>query len=189
MALKKWKLISSEYLFKQTWFTVRKDKCENEEGKIIDPYFVFEFPEWATALPITKEGKVIMVKQYRHALNTISIELPGGCIDTTDENFEAGIRRELLEETGYVFEEVICLGKTSPNPSTNSNLMHMFLMKGGIKIKEQQLDQNEEIEVMEISFEELRELVEHQKIIQSMHLTTILYALRYLGKMDWVSVP
>lgn len=185
MAIKKWKLIASDYLFRQTWFTVRKDKCETDEGKIIDPYFVFEFPEWATALPITNEGKIIMVKQYRHALDVISIELPGGCIDPTDKDPEAGIRRELIEETGYAFDEVISLGTTSPNPSTNSNLMHMFLMKGGRKINEQQLDHNEEIEVMEISFDELKDLIDQHKIIQSMHLTTIFYALRYLQKLQW----
>lgn len=185
MSIKKWKLLSSEYLSNQTWFTVRRDRCITDEGKIIDPYFVFEFPEWATAFPLTTDGKVILVKQYRHALGVISIELPGGCIDTTDHNAEAGIRRELLEETGYEFDEVIALGNTSPNPSTNSNLMHMFLMKGGRKVQSQQLDHNEEIEVLEVSVDELKELIQHQKIIQSMHLTTIFYALQFLNIVKW----
>lgn len=185
MAIKKWKLISSKYLFRETWFTVREDKCVNDEGKIIYPYYVFEFPEWATAFPLTEEGKIILVRQYRHALDVISLELPGGCVDPTDKNFEAGIRRELLEETGYEFKEVISLGTTSPNPSTNSNLMHMFLMKGGKKVSDQKLDHNEEIEVLEVSFEELQNLIDQHKIIQSMHLTTIFYALKYLDKLGW----
>jgi len=179
----KWKVLDSEYLFKENWFTVRKDRCEKSDGKIVDPYYVFEFPEWVTALAVTAENKVIMVRQYRHALGEVDIELPGGCVDKEDENFEDAIRRELLEETGYAFESAHYLGKISANPSTNSNLMHMFVATGGQKIKEQQLDENEEIDVLEISFEELMTLIEEKRITQAMHISTILYALRYLGKL------
>ena len=80
---------------------------------------MFEFPEWATAFPVTEDGKIIMVRQFRQALGVTCIELPGGCIDDTDASPEAGVRRELLEETGYVFNEVHCLGEISSNPSTN----------------------------------------------------------------------
>ncbi|GAB3347235.1 NUDIX hydrolase [Arachidicoccus ginsenosidivorans] len=179
----KWKTLDSDYLFKEDWFTVRKDTCERTDGKIIDPYYVFEFPEWVTALAVTADGKVLMVRQYRHALGEVGIELPGGCVDKTDENFEDAIRRELLEETGYAFESAHYLGKISANPSTNSNLMHMFVATGGRRIKEQDLDENEQIDVLEISFEELITLVEEKRINQAMHISTILYALRYLGKL------
>jgi len=179
----KWKTLDSDYLFKEDWFTVRKDTCERTDGKIIDPYYVFEFPEWVTALAVTADGKVLMVRQYRHALGEVGIELPGGCVDKTDENFEDAIRRELLEETGYAFESAHYLGKISANPSTNSNLMHMFVATGGRRIKEQDLDENEQIDVLEISFEELITLIEEKRINQAMHISTILYALRYLGKL------
>ncbi len=59
------------------------------------------FLSWVTALPVTKEGKVLMVKQYRHALEEECIELPGGCVDATDADFETAIKREMMEETGY----------------------------------------------------------------------------------------
>lgn len=181
----KWKTLSSEYLYRENWFTVRKEKCEKPDGKIVDPYYVFEFPEWATAFPLTQEGKVVLVRQYRHALGEICIELPGGCIDDTDDSPEAGIRRELLEETGFAFEQVHNLGVISANPSTNNNLMHMFIATGGRKIADQVLDHNEEIEVFEVTIEELQELVEERKILQSMHLSTIFYALRYLDKLQY----
>ncbi len=177
-----WKILSSQYLFKEHWFTVRKDRCEKQDGKIVDPYYVFEFPEWATAFPITEDGKIIMVRQYRHALGEVCIELPGGCIDETDATYEDAIHRELLEETGYVFEEIHYLGKISSNPSTNTNLMHMYIAKGGKKTQEQQLDHNEEIEIQEVTMDELMQLIDEKKILQSMHITTIFYALRHLGK-------
>jgi ADP-ribose pyrophosphatase len=90
------------------------------------------------------------------------------------------IARELLEETGYSFLSYEYLGKISANPSTNNNLMHMFLARGGKKIAAQQLDGNEEIEVELFSVDEVRELLKENKIIQAMHVTCIMYALERL---------
>lgn len=181
----KWKTLSSEYLFNDKWFKVRRDKCETPGGKIVDPYYVYEFSTWVGALPVTEEGKIIMVKQYRHALGETCIEIPGGCVDDTDTNVEYAIARELLEETGYTFSSFDYLGEISPNPSTNSNLLHMFLAKGGKKVAEQKLDENEEIEVLEMSIDELKQLLRENKIIQGMHVSCILYALEKLGELHY----
>ncbi len=179
----KWKILSSEYLFKDLWFKVRRDKCETPEGKIINPYYVYEFPEWVTALAVTEDGKIVLVRQYRHALGEVCIELPGGCVDDIDTDFEQAIARELLEETGYAFTSFESLGTISANPSTNNNLMHMFLAKGGKKVAEQQLDGNEEIEVDLVSLEELRQLLKENKIIQAMHVTCIMYGLERMREI------
>ena len=181
----KWKILSSEYLFNDLWFKVRKDICEAPSGKIINPYYVYEFPEWATAVALTEDHKVIMVRQYRHSIGEVIVELPGGCVDDTDKDFQTGIARELLEETGYTFSSYESLGKISPNPSTNTNWMHMFLARGGKKVAEQKLDHNEEIIVELIPIEELKKLVRENKIVQSMHVTCILYALEKLNELKY----
>jgi 8-oxo-dGTP pyrophosphatase MutT (NUDIX family) len=181
----KWKILSSEYLFSDRWFKVRKDKCESPEGKIIDPYYVYEFPEWVTAFALTEDRQVVLIRQYRHAIEEVILELPGGCADDTDQHFEAAIARELLEETGYAFKTYEYLGKTSPNPSTNNNWMHMFLATGGKKVAGQQLDGNEEIEVTLYSLDGVKQLLKEKKIIQSMHVTCILYALERLNELTY----
>ena len=181
----KWKILSSEYLFNDLWFKVRKDICESPSGKVIDPYYVYEFPEWATAFALTEDNKVIMVRQYRHPVGEVIIELPGGCVDETDKDLETAIARELLEETGYSFSSYESLGKISPNPSTNTNWMHMFLAKGGKIISEQKLDHNEEIIVELYSVEEVKNLVKKNEIVQAMHVTCILYALGKLGELSY----
>ena len=181
----KWKTLSSEYLFTDLWFKVRKDICETGDGKIINPYYVYEFPEWATAFALTEDNKVIMVRQYRHAVEEVCIELPGGCIDDTDKDHQSAIARELLEETGYSFSSYDYLGKTSANPSTNNNWMHMFLARGGKKVSEQALDGNEEIIVELYSIDELKQMIRAGKIIQSMHVTTMLYALAKLNELTY----
>jgi 8-oxo-dGTP pyrophosphatase MutT (NUDIX family) len=146
---------------------------------------VYEFPEWATAFALTEDNKVILVKQYRHPIADISIELPGGCIDDTDKDHQSAIARELLEETGYTFTSYESLGKISANPSTNTNWMHMFLAKGGKKVAEQKLDHNEEIIVELCSIEDVKKLVRENKIVQAIHVTSFLYAFEKIGELSY----
>jgi ADP-ribose pyrophosphatase len=178
-----WKTLSSEYLFKDLWFTVRKDRCERPDGKIVDPYYVYEFPEWVTAVAFTKDGKIIMERQYRHACGLTMYEIPGGCVDDTDKDLESAIARELVEETGYVFDSFEYMGRTSANPSTHNNWMHMFIARGGELKKEQELDDNEDIEIHLLTVDEVKELLKENQILQSMHATALFYALQKINSL------
>jgi 8-oxo-dGTP pyrophosphatase MutT (NUDIX family) len=180
-----WKTLSSEYLYKDTWFTIRKETCQRQDGQIVTPYYVYEFPTWVTALALTEDGKVILERQYRHALGVTNYEIPGGCVDSTDASLEAAIGRELLEETGYTFEKYEYLGRTSSNPSTNDNWMHMYLATGGRKVQDQHLDQNEEIEIYLFTIDELKQMLRENQIIQSMHVTALFYGLARLGQLQF----
>jgi ADP-ribose pyrophosphatase len=181
----KWKTRSSEYLYTENWLRIRKDICETKEGKIISPYYVYEFPDWVTAVALTQDGKVIMERQYRHALGETDWEIPGGCVDKTDASLQDAIARELLEETGYQFTHFEWLGKTSANPSTNNNLMHMYLATGGHLVKEQELDHNEEIEIYLFTIDEVKQLLKENKMVQSMHVTALFYGLERLGELNY----
>ena len=187
----KWKVLESEYLFTEPWLTIRRDRCELPNGNIMPAFYVQEYPTWVCVFALTKENKVVMVKQYRHGIQEISIEPAGGVVDKGEEPLTA-IKREVMEETGYEFQSYEFLGKVCANPSTGDNYLHMFLATGGKKVKEQSLDANEEIEVLELSFEELMQLMDENKIMQSMHMTTIYYALKMLGKLsiskDWPGI-
>lgn len=180
-----WKLLKSEYLFKDLWFTVRKDTCERSGGQLVDPYYVYEFPEWVTAVAVTEEGDFIFERQYRHAAGLTMLEIPGGCVDPQDVNLESAIARELKEETGYVFKEYHYLGKTSANPSTHNNWMHFFLATGGKRESEQELDSNEEIEICLLKLNQVKDLLRNKEIMQSMHVTALLYALEKLGELKY----
>ena len=85
----------------------------------------------------------------------------------------------------YTFSSFDYLGRISANPSTNTNLLHMYLARGGVKVGEQNLDHNEEIEVVLLSISELKQLLRENKIVQSMHVTCILYALEKMGELKY----
>lgn len=179
-----WKVLESEYLYNEPWLTVRKEKCELPNGKIMPAYYTLEYPTWVSAFALTKEGKVLMVKQYRHGLEVISTELPGGVVDK-GETTEKAIERELKEETGYVFDSYEYVGKICANPATTNNYMHMYIAKGGIKKFDQSLDETEDVEVEVYSIEEVKQLVKENKIVQALHCTCIFYALAKLGELRY----
>lgn len=179
-----WKTLSSEYLERHKYFTARKDRCQRPDGKIVDPYYVVELPRSATALAITEDNKVLLVKQYRHPIQQTIIETPGGFIDE-GEDHATGMKRELLEETGYEFKEIEYLATVAANPGVLDNLTDLFLATGGKKVKEQELDHNEEIEIMLVSMEELMDMVRTNRIVQSLHTNCILYGLMKLGLLSF----
>ncbi len=177
-----WETLSSEYINRHIYFTARKDRCIRQDGVIVDPYYVVELPTAATAFALTSENKVVLVKQYRHPISTVALETPGGFVNE-GEAFDVAMKRELLEETGYEFEHVEYMCKFAANPGVLNNYTEMFFASGGKKIADQALDHNEEIEVVELSIEELIDHVMNQKIIQSVHVNCIFFALMKIGRL------
>lgn len=173
------KTLSTEYINRHQYFTARKDKYESGSGKIIDPYFVVELPTAAGAMAITEDNEVIFVKQYRHPVNQVLLEIPGGFVDPGEEP-EAAIRRELLEETGYSFSEIHLLGKTALNPGVLNNFTYMFIALGGKKTAAQTLDANEEIEIVLKPIAEARKMLQNGEIIQSMHALCMFHGFGFL---------
>jgi len=178
----KWEKLSSKYLVKEQWATLRVDTCRMPNGKIVDDYYVLEYPDWVNAVAFTEDGQVLLIRQYRHGAEKVFIEIPGGCIDP-GETPEEAVVRELLEETGYAFDTLEPISQIYANPSTSSNLTHSFILTGGKKVQEQALDGKEEIEVFTVSVAELKELLLQYKIEQALHISSIFFALAKLGKL------
>ncbi len=175
-----WKLLSSEYLFKDTWATLRADTCQMPGGNVVSPYYVLEYPDWVNVVAVTAEDQVLLIRQYRHAAGRVFLEIPGGCIDQGETPEEAA-RRELLEETGYAFEQLGLLTVLYANPATGNNRTHCFLATGGKKVQEQALDGGEEILVELVGKSKLKELAQNNQFGQALHTSCVFYALIKLG--------
>lgn len=79
-----WKVISSEYLHKTPWLTVRKDHVVLPNGNHIPSYYILEYPDWVNTIAITREGKFVFIRQYRHGIRETSYELCAGVCEKED---------------------------------------------------------------------------------------------------------
>jgi ADP-ribose pyrophosphatase len=177
-----WKILSSHYIHKGPWATLRSDRCEMPDGRIVPNYYVLEYPNWVNAVAVTEDNKILIIKQYRHAAGIIAVEIPAGVIDG-NEIPEVAIKRELLEETGYQFDDIELLAIVYANPATSNNITYAYLARGGKKVDGQHLDEHEEIIVEEHTIEEVKQLLAENKIPQALHCTAIFYALMKMGEL------
>ncbi len=163
----KWDILSSEYLIKRPWLTARRDKVRLPNGIVNDEFYVLEYPDWVNVIAITKDGKFVLERQYRHGLGETRYEIPAGVIEEGEQPVDAA-KRELYEETGYTGGEWTLLMATSGNASTTNNLSHCFLAVGVELTGEQHLDRTEDIEVHLLTREEVYGLLERDEIKQSL---------------------
>lgn len=175
----KWQKLSTRYLVREKWATLRVDTCRMPDGHVIDDYYVLEYTDWVNAVAVTEDQQVILITQYRHGAEEVITEIPGGCIDP-GETPEEAVRRELLEETGYSFSSIEPLATLYANPSTARNKTYSFLASGGVKTHDQQLDGREDIIVHLVSLSELKEKLMNNEIPQALHTSALFYALHRL---------
>ncbi|MEG0795729.1 MAG: NUDIX hydrolase [Odoribacter sp.] len=171
--IESWKVLSSEYISRMPWFTVRKEKVELPNGSMIPSYYVLEYPAWICVIAVTREGELVMERQYRHGLGQVNYELCAGVVDAPDRSFMDAAKRELLEETGYGNGSWRQLMKVCANPGTHSNMTYCFLAMGVEPVAERCLEATEDIAVELLSASEVRELLRRDEIVQSIHAAAL----------------
>lgn len=169
---KKWEVISSEYIICRPWLTARKDSLRLPDGRINPEFYVLEYPDWVNVIAIDKQGRHVMVRQYRHGLGEMSTELCAGVMEE-GETPEQAARRELAEETGYTGGRWSLQCVISGNPSCTNNLTYCFLAEDVELTGTQHLDPTESLTVMLMSPDELLELMKADEMKQSLMLAPL----------------
>ena len=146
MMIKKWKILESKNIFSSRFVTLKEEKLQRGDGKIIHPYYAIERPDVVYVIALTNDNGIVLVYQYKNGIKDTVWELPAGFIDEGELPTESA-KRELLEETGYSGEKILWLGGFNSGAGLSRNTNHFFLVRNAEKISDQKLDENEEIEV------------------------------------------
>lgn len=167
MDTKAWKTLESEYLMRRPWLTVRRDKVELPDGRVNPEFYVLEYPDWVNVIAITREGEMVMERQYRYGLGATNYEICAGVMEEGETPEEAA-RRELEEETGYVGGHWQELMVVSGNSSVTNNLTHCFVAVGVEPSGSRCLDATEDLEVMTMKPAEVLDLLRRGEIVQAL---------------------
>lgn len=162
---KMWEILSSEYLLESKWINVRKDKVRMPKGVELDDFYILEYPDWINVIAITGEGDFVLERQYRHGTQTVEYEICAGVIEEGEEPIVAA-QRELYEETGFGGGEWSLYCVTAPNPAAMTNRNYTFLAKGVKQISSQHLERTEDIDVIVLSRDEVKQILKEGKMMQ-----------------------
>ena len=176
MTLKPWKILESTYIRPQ----IRIDKCDLPNGHLLDAT-IMEFRSWANILALTKDRQAVLVRQYRHGAQKVLLELPGGVVENGEDPME-GIRRELLEETGYSSASVIEVGRLYPNPAMQTNQLFCYLALDAEKVGPQDLDAGEDIEVQLLPLADLIKMAGRAEFPHALHIAVLFQALAFMDR-------
>ena len=144
----------------------------------IDParsgeFVVIDSPDWVNVVALTEEEEVLLIEQFRHGTEEVTVEIPGGTVDPGEDPLSAGLR-ELREETGYGGGEARLIGAVAPNPALMDNRCHTVLVRGVERLGDPELEGLEEIHTRRVPIAEVPELIRsgvisHALVIAAFH--------------------
>jgi 8-oxo-dGTP pyrophosphatase MutT (NUDIX family) len=169
-------------VFDNPWCQVRRDEVELPNGKVIDDFFVNVRPDIALLMAVTPNREIVFVRQYRHGVNEILLELPAGTFNPQTENNLTAATRELEEETGYIAPEIIQLATLYDNPSKDTNKIHLFLAENALPSGKQQLDITEDVEVVLVPVEAVLEKIATGEIAVCGTIAALFLGLKFLSE-------
>ncbi len=178
--LRPWTIRESIYRIDEPFLRLRSDRVELPDGSIIDGYFVRESRGFAIVAAITPEREIVLVRQYKHGIGTVTLELPAGTLDP-GETPESCAVRELAEETGYAGDAPRLLRSLYADPTSSNASFHIFLIRDATPQFAQSLDPTESIVVETASLSEFAGMVRDGRIASGSQVVAGYIALEALA--------
>ena len=154
-----WIKLGSREIYQNRILCLREDTYHFIPNDIKKDFTVFEFSDWVNVIPLTADGYIVMIKQFRHGTDSVTLEIPGGLIEKNDSDPSVAALREMQEETGYFSDEMIHIGTVEPNPAIQTNRCHTFLARNAYLKSPQNFDPTESIELELIKAEKVLEMI------------------------------
>lgn len=174
------KRLKRELMYKGAILDIYKDTMQFANGTTEEWDFVSHRKGAAAVLPVLPDGRVILVRQYRNALERETLELPAGCRDSLDEDTKLTAARELEEETGYHSDQISFLLSLRTTVAFCDEFVDVYLAENLVP-GEQHLDDSESIDVEIYSLDEVCEMIYAGKMQDS---KTVAAILAYSNKVN-----
>ncbi|HUT90518.1 MAG TPA: NUDIX hydrolase [Thermoguttaceae bacterium] len=163
MPHKSWTLLGSRTVAEYKFVRIREDYYRFEPTGAEAPFVVCDSADWALVIALTEDRQIVLVRQYRHGVRQVVLEIPGGVVDAGESPEETALR-ELREETGFTAERVRLVGTMMPNAALNTASCHVVLAEGCRRTDRPNLDPFEKIEVLLRPVEAIPEMIRSGQI-------------------------
>jgi 8-oxo-dGTP pyrophosphatase MutT (NUDIX family) len=171
-----WQVMRRERLVDDAWLRVDREDIALPDGRRLDGYYIVHQRAFAMVFAVTVASEVVLVRQYKHGVGQITLELPAGYIEGGDASPAEAVGRELAEETGYTAATIRPLGTLICDPTRSMQRGYVFLATGCQQTDDQRLDPAERIEVILATPARVHELVVSGEIAVQSSIAAI-----YLG--------
>jgi 8-oxo-dGTP pyrophosphatase MutT (NUDIX family) len=176
----KWRVTASRHIHQDRWISVRADDCVTDEGAVVAPYYVLEYPDWVEVVALDSGNNVLLIRQYRHGLGGIATEIPAGGVDPGETDPLVTAARELMEEAGCV-GTLTLIGGSRVNPSNHANRSHIVLARDVVRVAEPKDDPAERIESLWVPASEALRMALAGELTNGMHVASLLRGLAAAG--------
>jgi ADP-ribose pyrophosphatase len=166
--LQPWTIVATELLANLRVFELHRERSRSPRTGAEHDFYVLRGTDWCNIIPLTDDGQVVMIRQFRHGTREVTLEVPGGMVDPGDPSPLEAARRELLEETGYAADVVAPIGVIHPNPAIQRNACHSFVARGARRVAAPAFDQTEDIEVVLVPLAEIPERLARGEITHAL---------------------
>ena len=176
-----WRILSSAYPIESPFLRLRADRIELPSGAVVEDYYVRESRGFCVVLAMTPDDDVLLVRQYKHGIGEVVLELPAGMLEP-DETPARCAARELAEETGYTGQPPEFVRTFLADPTNSTSRFHLFVVRDAQPTLAPQPDLTEEIEIVLAPVSALRAMALDGRINAGSQVAAVLVALDYLGR-------
>jgi ADP-ribose pyrophosphatase len=176
-----WEELEREAVVDLGIFSVERSRAKSSEDGSEHDFYRIVSVEWAQVVPVTNDGHIVMIRQYRHGAERVTLEIPGGLVDPGETAAEAALR-ECLEETGYQAAGLTPLGVLNPNPALFANRLHTFMAEGVERVGEVQNKGNEHTAVELVPVAEIERLLVEGRVDHALVAGTLWRFLHERGR-------